>query len=29
MERNPTAVWRAAAIALFVVNLILLYRLSR
>jgi eukaryotic-like serine/threonine-protein kinase len=29
MERNPTAVWRTIAIALFVINLILLYRVSR
>jgi serine/threonine protein phosphatase PrpC len=29
IERNPTAVWRTIAIALFVLNLFLLYRLSR
>jgi serine/threonine protein phosphatase PrpC len=29
LERNPTAVWRAIAIALFVLNLFLLYRVSR
>lgn len=29
IERNPTAFWRAVAIALFVLNVILLYRLSR
>jgi serine/threonine protein phosphatase PrpC len=29
LERNPTAFWRAIAIALFVLNLFLLYRVSR
>jgi serine/threonine protein phosphatase PrpC len=29
LERNPTAFWRAIAIALFVLNLVLLYRVSR
>ena len=29
LERNPTAVWRAVAIALLLLNLFLLYRVSR
>jgi eukaryotic-like serine/threonine-protein kinase len=29
LERNPTAVWRAIAIALLALNLFLLYRVSR
>jgi hypothetical protein len=29
LERNPAAFWRVVAVALFVINLILLYRLSR
>jgi eukaryotic-like serine/threonine-protein kinase len=29
IERNPAAFWRAVAIALLIVNLVLLYRLSR
>jgi eukaryotic-like serine/threonine-protein kinase len=29
LERNPTAVWRAIAVALFVLNMFLLYRISR
>ena len=29
LERNPAAFWRGVAIALLIVNLVLLYRLSR
>jgi hypothetical protein len=29
LDRNPAAFWRGVAIALFVLNLFLLYRLSQ